>query len=86
MALAQRPPQRLRGGFAPLGAVHGRGAMHDGRLADTRAQVHTKFMQCLLEQSVRRAKVGDADGWDALCGPPIGNYDESVEDTRGVYV
>lgn len=86
MAFAQFAFERFRGGFAPLGAVHGRGAVYHGWLADTCTQVHPQFVQRLLEQPVRGTTLGDSHGWNAVRGVTFGDIHKGAENSRGVYV
>lgn len=86
MALAQLAPERLRGGFAALGAVHGCGAVYDGRVADPGAQVHPELVQRVPVQPVRGPALGDAHGRHAVCGAAFGDIYEGAEDSCRVYV
>lgn len=86
MAFAQFAFKWLRGGVAPLGAIYGRDAVHNGRVADTGPQVHIEFMQRLLELLARGPTICDPDGWDAVRCPAVRNIYEGFKNSRGVYV
>lgn len=86
MALSQFAFERFRGSFAAFGAVYGRGAVHDGWIANTGPQVYPEFMQCLFERVVRGTEARNKDGWHAVRGVTFRNIHEGAEDISGVYV
>lgn len=86
MAFAQFASEWLRGGFAALGAIYGRDAVHNGWVADTSSQIHIELVQRLLKYVARGPKIRDPDGRDAIRSSAIGNIYEGFENSRGVHV
>lgn len=86
MALSQFPSERLRGGFASLGAVYRCGAVYHGWFSDTGSQVHFELVQRLPELLVRGSEVGDTHGRHALCGAAFRDFYKGPEDSSRVYV
>lgn len=86
MALAQLAPERLRGVFAALGAVHGCGAVHHGRVSDPGSQVHPELVQRVPEQPVRGPTRSHAHGRHAVRRAAFGDIHEGAEDTCRVHV
>lgn len=86
MALAQFASKRLRRVAASVREVYRRGSVHDGRIPDPCAQVHPELLQRVSVQFVRRPALRNENGGDAVRGAPIGDFHESSEDSRRVYV
>lgn len=87
MALAHEPPERLRGGFVPLGEVHRRGPLHYGRVPDTCPQVHIELVQHLFEQCAREPEIfSEVRQYAYICRVASGDYDEGFADLDRVYV
>lgn len=86
MALAQLSSQRVGGGAAALGAVHGRGAVHHRRLADPGAQVHPELVQRVPELAVRGPALRHAHGRHALRRAAVRDLHQGAQDPSRVYV